>query len=76
MTSVLALDPVLSAAAGAAVVGFTPPSPAGSFNHSRKLQLVAGLPGHSAGQATGKSPGAVVPCMQSPASRFPVKNQM
>lgn len=32
--SALALDAVLSVAAGGVVVGFTPPSAAGSFNHS------------------------------------------
>lgn len=34
MASALALDAVLSTAAGGAVVGFNPPSVAGSFNHS------------------------------------------
>lgn len=38
MTSVLALDAVLSATAGAGVVGFTPPSAAGSFYHSSKQE--------------------------------------
>lgn len=36
ITCVLAVDAVLSAAAGVAVVGFTPPSAAESFNHTEK----------------------------------------
>lgn len=43
MTSALALEAVLLTAAGAAVVGFIPPSAAGGFNHSSKKKNGEGV---------------------------------